>query len=307
MSLRPSTTQRYEALLRLYIAPRLGTRSLRSITGPDVRAFLAGMKRDGVSDATLSAAHRLLRRILAVAVDEGRIGRNPAARLGIPQPERREPRFLTAGEVAAIADEVPPRYRALLFLLAYGGLRIGEAVALRVKNVDLMRGRVQVVESATEVGGHRILGPTKTRRKRSLALPGFLREGLAGHLASHGTPTEPESLVFTASGGGPVLHNNFRNRVFYPASRAAGIEPIPHIHDLRHSAVALAIQAGAHPMAIKEMAGHSSITTTFDVYGHLFETLQERTGEAMDAIFRQAAAARPGMVVRISSEAAETG
>jgi integrase len=298
--LRPSTVARYRTHGRLYLLPALGPMPLNAIETGFLKTFATEL-RDRVGQATMEATYRLLRRVLNVAVEEGRIGRNPAIGVRAPRARRREPRFLTAQEVSAIANEVPARYRALIYLLAYGGLRIGEAAALQVTNVDLLRGRVLISEAAAEVEGRRIVGETKTGRIRTVVLPSFLREVIAEHInALHPQPHRGD-LVFTAEEGGPVRQANFRNRVFYPACRRAGIEPIPHVHDLRHTAVALAIQAGAHPQAIKEMAGHSNIATTFDVYGHLFETLHEQTADRLDEIFR--ATSRPSLPLTLDRKA----
>jgi integrase len=291
--LQPSTFARYESLIRLYIVPKLGSKKLSTLSAAGVRDFLTDLQKAGHSDATLNHVHRVLRAMLTIAVQEGRLPRNPAERLRVSRSVRKEPRFLTPEEVARIADEVPPRYRALTLLLAYGGLRIGEALALRMKNVKLLESRVQIVESVTEVGGHRLAGGTKTGRSRTVSLPPFLRDALADHLARFGSPKDPDALAFTVEGGEAVRLSNYRNRVFHPACRRADILPLPRVHDLRHTAVAIAIKAGAHPMQIKEMVGHSSITVTFDVYGHLFDTLHSRTGDAIDAIFRSAEARRP--------------
>jgi integrase len=85
-----------------------------------------------------------------------------------------------------------------------------------------------------------------------------------------------------------MRHTHLRQKVFHPACRRAGIDPLPRLHDLRHTAVALAIQAGAHPKAVQEMVGHASITMTLDTYGHLFDSLQEETASRLDAIYRGA-------------------
>lgn len=160
-----------------------------------------------------------------------------------PKPGTQEMRFLSAEEVERLATFVPDEYRALVYLLAYGGLRIGEATALRVENLNLLRGRVEVVASLSEVNGRVHIGPTKTGAKRTVALPRSLLEMLAGHLAAHPSRS---GFVFCSPGRGPLRPGNFRSRVFTPAVRAAGLSPL-RIHDLRHTAAALAIASGAHP------------------------------------------------------------
>ena len=187
------------------------------------------------------------------------------------------------------------RYRALIFLLAYGGLRIGEAAALRVKNVDFLRSRAHVVESSKEVDGEVIVGETKTGRKRTVVLPEFLREQLAEHLAAFGAPAEPDSLVFAGPQGGPIRLHGFRSRVFVPAAKRLGLDRV-RVHDLRHTAVAFAIEAGWHPRKIQEMLGHSSIQVTMDRYGHLFDTLHEGDADRLDELFRASSSSARSVV-----------
>lgn len=294
--LRPSTKALYETLGRLYLVPAFGRYPLSAIDVDDVKEWVVGMTSRGVGARTIVVARSLLARVLEVAMSERKITYNAARTVRVPSASRRKSRFLTAAELAALADAVPERYRALVLLLGYGGLRIGEAAALKVKHLDLVRGRVRVEEAFAEVRGHIVEGTTKTDRVRTVVIPSFLRDELARHLEAFSRPRDPEALVFTSEEGAPIRQNNFRRRTFYPACDRAGIDPTPHVHDLRHTAVALSIQAGAHPLAIAEMAGHSSIRTTLDVYGHLFEGLQEQTAERLDAIHREAA---PANVVRL--------
>ncbi|HXF74295.1 MAG TPA: tyrosine-type recombinase/integrase [Actinomycetota bacterium] len=289
--LRPATRALYRRVADRHLIPGLGCRRLAELDRAACRSFLANLE---AGPATVEVVHRLLRRVLEDAVRDGILERNPAARLGLRRPRPREARFLTPEEVAAIADEVPGRYRALVLLLAYGGLRIGEASALTIRRLDLPRRRVEVVESAAEVEGRWEVGETKTGKGRVVVLPASVAEELARHVERY-TDGRPTSLVFTSEDGGPLRRGNFRARVFAPACRRAGISPSPRVHDLRHTAVALAIRAGAHPKAIQELAGHSSIKVTLDRYGHLFPSLAEDLADRLDSMAR--AAAERGRVV----------
>ena len=102
----------------------------------------------------------------------------------------------------------------------------------------------------------------------------------------------PAGLVFPAPVGGPMRRSNFRRRAWLPATRRAGLDGL-RFHDLRHTGVALAIAQGGHAKAIQERMGHSSVTVTLDRYGHLFEGLDERIAERLDAMWRDALAASP--------------
>ena len=287
--LAPSTMALYEAQARNHILPHLGHLPIRSVTKATVKEFLADLRASGVGPASVAGTYRLLRRLLNVAVDEGRIPSNPAAKisLGSAGPEK-EIRFLTAQEVQAIAGEVADVYRALVLFLAYTGARIGEAAALRVKNVDLMRGRVTISGASVEVNGEQFDGPTKTRRKRTVTLPAFLAGVLTSHLAAYSQPEDSDARVFVNSYGDPIRQSSFRKNVFQPAARRVGIDPPPRVHDLRHTAVALAIQGGLNTKQIQEMLGHATPVMTLQRYAHLYPMAHEEGAAKLDALYRSA-------------------
>jgi integrase len=286
--LRPSTRNRYGSLLRVHILPALGYLSLAGIRPLDIQAFVSGVLDSGVSATTAHHAYRLLSEVLKAAQLDGRIGRNPAA--GVSPPARRcqEQRYLTAEEVWALAEAVDVRYRALILTGVYGALRWGELAGLRVTRLRLLERRIDIVETLVEVGSSLAFGPPKTGR-RTVSIPGPLVDELARHLTQH-RPGE-DGLVFPSPAGTPLRHANFYRREWRPALERAGLDPGLRIHDLRHTSVALAIAARAHPKEIQELCGHASIGTTLNVYGHLFEGLQDRLAERLGDTFRASRAA----------------
>ena len=193
-------------------------------------------------------------------------------------------RFLTADEVAQLAEAAGPEYSTLVFTAAYTGLRWGELAGLRVERVNLLRRSLAVVEQLNELSGAFSWGPPKTAAgTRSVTLPMTLVELLETQL------TRPEvvrsGLVFPTPLGEPMRRSNFTRRAWVPATTAIGQEGL-RFHDLRHTAVALAIQQGAHPKAIQERLGHSSVTVTLDRYGHLYQGLDGDLADGLDAVLR---------------------
>jgi integrase len=160
-----------------------------------------------LSPSRVRNAHQVLSQILAAGVEGGRIARNPAAGVRLPRIVRRDMHFLTAPQVEDLAAAIDPRYELLVRFAAYTGLRAGELVALRARHLNLLRGRCEVGESATEVDGRLVWGPTKTYARRTVPLPRFLCEQLAAYLAER--PHGPEDLVFTAPQGGPMREQKF--------------------------------------------------------------------------------------------------
>jgi integrase len=218
-----------------------------------------------VGTATISASYRLLRADLKRALASRYISWDPTAAVQAPKARSEEMRFLAPEEVDRLAEAHPERYRVLVYLLAYGGPRIGEAAALRVGDLDLLRGRLTISRAATEVKGRLEVGPTKTGKVRTISLPSFLRQMLASHLERF---PSPDGLVFTGPGGGPLRPNNFRKRVFYPATKAAGLAHL-RVHDLRHTCAALLFAQGAPVKAVSDRLGHSNPTVTLNVYAHV--------------------------------------
>lgn len=132
-----------------------------AITQPDVQAWVAELTAREFAPATVVKAYQLLGRTLTAAVNAGMIPRSPCRAIRLPKIEREEMRFLNSAEVARLADAIGPRYRALVLLGAYGGLRMGELAGLRRGRVDLLRATVDIAEIVVEVRGQLYTGPTQ--------------------------------------------------------------------------------------------------------------------------------------------------
>ena len=175
--LRPKTVSAYDSNLRNHILPALGHHELARLRPPILRAWLAELctkpARGGGLLAPLSVlqAYRTLNRVLAGAVDDELLARNPMSRIEPPRIETKPMRFLTHAEVARLADSIDQRYGPLVLLAAYGGLRAGELFALRWENVDLDHLCVRVVEQVQHVSGHLLVSAPKTDAARSRSRP----------------------------------------------------------------------------------------------------------------------------------------
>jgi integrase len=265
-----------------------------------MRKFVSALSASGLAPKSVRHAYTLLVGILGTAVDDGLIPKVPRPRRergkrgllpAVPKPRHN---YKTHEEIARLAASPPlsPRYRAFVYLGAYGALRYGELAALRLDHVKLRR--VEVVETLDG-------DEPKWGSSGSVPMPAFVADVLAEHLAQ--SPPGPSGLVFTAPEGGPLHYPNFYRRHWRPAVEAAGVAPMTP-HDLRHTAVALSIEAGAHPRAIQDLCRHSSFNTTMSIYGGLFPDLAEKLAEDLDARARTAAlSARAGLERDGSDEA----
>lgn len=307
-SLKAKTLSDYDSLWASCVAPTWAGTRLDRITPLAVQTWITGLA--GRNGAPLSAsrkvqAHGLLAKVLDVAVIDGRIPRNPA-RVGLvsgrsgylPTVGRHsQARPLTHAEVDALAAACEP-HGELILVLAYCGLRWGEAVALQVRDLDLLRGRVLVRRSVAEVRGSLVYGDTKTHQAREVVLPPFLRVRLSSVIENRGAG----DLVFTSARGEALRNGNFRSRVFDRGLVAAGL-PKMRIHDLRHTAAALAVDSGANVKGVQRMLGHKDAAMTLNVYADLFDGHLDEVADRLEASRFQALSdsdrTEPARVARI--------
>ena len=159
--------------------------------------------------------HRVLSLILALAVKDGRLVRNPAAGVNLPRVVKDERRYLTHVQVDELAGACGP-YRLLVPFLAYTSVRWGEMAALRVGRVDLLRRRAMVAESVTLVRGAQTWGTPKGHERRSVPIPQFLADELAAHVAGKAR----DELVFPGEKGGGALRAQVFQRSPMPPTRS---------------------------------------------------------------------------------------
>lgn len=280
---RASTAVRDESVIRLHLLPRFGHLPLACIDYLAVRQWVVDMTATH-APATVVKAHQLLADSLATAVRARHLQLSPCHEIELPSVGRHDLRIITPEEIGGLVASVPDQYRALVQVLAYGGLRIGEATALRRHRFDANRCTLTVAETLSEVSG--VLTPsllTKTDAgRRTVVLPRAVADALEVHLATY--PTPGDGYIFTAPSGGPFRLNSWRRRVWIPAVKAAGLNPL-RPHDLRHTAVSLWIKTGANILEVSRRAGHSKASFTLDRYGHLYPNADADLAARLDAVY----------------------
>ena len=211
--------------------------------------------------------------------------------------ESEQPRALTVDEVIKLAEAIDPRYRALVLVGAFGGLRIGELAGLMVGDFDPLRRQIHIRRTTSDLSGRIVVGPPKTSKsRRTVVLPRFVADELSAHLREMGANT-PTDLIFPAPERGSLRRTNWTRRFWKPALERAGLELDLGTHSLRHSQVALLIAQGEHPKVIADRLGHSSVRTVLDVYGHLYEGADEAAAKRLDE--QIASYARPKRVLGV--------
>lgn len=236
----------------------LGSLCLASIRPDHLRKMVADLSAEGYAPATVRKVYQLASLTLRQAVIDDKIARTPARGVDLPSTrgEGSESRIpvLTPEQVARLQETIDPRYRVAVSLGAYAGLRLGEVLGLQVESLDLLRSRLTVATTLTNLNGKVSLGPPKTKAsRRTIGLPGFLVDELAAHLAEFGTG--PEGVVLSSPQGSWVRASNWRKRAWYPAVEAAGIDAGFRFHDLRHTHASWLISEGFHAKVIQERSG----------------------------------------------------
>lgn len=285
--LRESTRGLYASLWRHHLAEEWADVPVREVTPQRVRRWHEQALRV-TRPTALAQAYRLLRSLLSVAVADEAIPANPCRLRSAGTPRAARPsRALTAREVLAIAAAMPARYAALVLVLAFGGLRFGEATALRRCDVAPDGSTVTVERSVRNVGSHWLVGPPKTEAGvRTVVLPGFVAAALAAHL--HDTVADDErAIVFATRTGQYVARSNF-GATFRRAVEACGL-PAVRVHELRHTGATLAAATGATTAELMHRLGHATPAAAL-VYQHASAHRDAEIARALDALATATAA-----------------
>lgn len=253
--LRPRTRGQYRSILDRELLPAFGQQRLDRITPADVRRWYGTLPAD--RPTWRAHTYALLRTILTTAVDDELLPSNPCRVRGAGSARRqRDIRPATLAELGAIVDHTPDRYRALVLLTAWLGLRFGEATELRRRDVDLDAGTVRVERAVTRTAAGVHVGEPKTAAgRRTVTIPPHLLPVLREHLARF-VPASPDGLLFASSTGSQVAPSTLA-RWWYPARDAAG-RPDLRFHDLRHTGATLAAATGATLAELMARLGHST-------------------------------------------------
>lgn len=290
-SLKPSTLRSIESAWRVHVEPRWGVTSVSEVRFSDVEAWVAELAREK-SPTTVKRAHGVLSSILAGAVRDRRILANPAEGVALPRKVARPHVYLSHDQLHALAaaSDRP----ALVLVLGYTGLRWGEAIGLRVKDVDTIRRRLRVERNAVQLTGSKFeVGTPKSHKQRSVPYPAFLAPLVADQLEGKAA----DDLLFPGrSGGFQPRPNLFTGdggvrSWFTAALQRAGL-PKMTVHDLRHTAASLAVASGANVKAVQRMLGHASAAMTLDVYADLFDDDLEAVATSLDHAFSQTSVGR---------------
>jgi integrase len=276
--IRANTARDYNVSIRNHISPRIGDVPLQSVDRLRIRGLYRQLAETGLVEKTVHNVHICLRKALQDAVDDGLLRRNPAERAHAKPKDRPEMQTWSADELATfLAFTAQDRELALYHVAAATGMRRGELLGLRWRDVDLDGVRLSVRQQYTRQGKSLGFGPPKSAKSiRTIDLDeetvDLLREQRERQLFDRrawGKAYRADlDLVFCRPGGAPedpnVVGRRFGRRI-----RDLARLPAIGLHGLRHTHATLLLEEGVDVKTVSERLGHDSVQTTLELYGHV--------------------------------------
>lgn len=311
------TYVRYAEICKHHLTPALGHHRLLKLQPMHIEVYYAQALKSGrldgkggLSAQTVKHHHRILSEALSRAVKWRILVQNPATAVDPPSPEKKEMRALTTGEIQTLlgsaqeaSETLDGEYSGRLYipilLAVTTGLRRGELLALRWKDIDGTRLAVRRSVERTTLEGTKFKQPKTAKSARSVALPSLVIEALNRHK----TEQKKERLLLGRGyqdSDQVICHPD--GSLWDPHSFTAAFRrfasdlDIGHFrfHDLRHSHATQLLTAGVHPKVVSERLGHSSIGITLDTYSHVLPGMQEEAAEKVDQLLRTPATKEAG-------------
>ena len=291
---RPNSLAAYRYNVDTYLVPDLGQKKLHRLSARELRLYLSQLESRGVGVRTIRYVHATLRAALEDAVREELLEKNVAKLVRAPSAPKVERQPLTVDELRVLFEASRDnRLRTLLVVIALLGLRRSEALALHWSDVDLGAGTLQVRHGLHRVNGQLQVLPTKTARsRRTIPLPAMVLQELRRHHANQERERSdlaerwPDlGFVFTTPIGTPIDPDNC-SKFVKAAIAAAGLRPV-RMHDFRHGLISVLLGSGVPPRTVMEIAGHSGLEMTMNVYAHV--TLDDKRAalDRFDDMFKK--------------------
>jgi integrase len=274
---KPSVLRSYREALDTRVLPELGSMRLNELDRPQLQRFVGRLSAGGLRPSTVRNALMPLRAIYRHALAHGEVSANPTVGLQLPAVRGKWDTIVSPATAARLIAALEERDRALWATALYAGLRRGELMALRWRDLDFERGLIRVERSWDRLAGP--VAPKSRSGRRVVPIPQALREQFERHRELH-ADRRADDLVFgrlpTAPFDPSTVHDRARR-----AWKTADLEGLT-LHDCRHTYASMMIAAGANVKALSTYLGHASITITMDRYGHLMPGNEQEAAELFD-------------------------
>ena len=269
--LRQRTLDIYEQGLRLHVLPELGNRQVKSITPDDLVAWHRRRQAEGYTADSIHAWWSPLRLVFAHAVRHDLLPANPADKLLAherPKAGQSRRRFLNRPEIQQLLGAATDPYRLAIATGIFAGLRLGEVLALRWRDIDYGEGVIRV-RAQLDRNGERSRLKTAAAHRDVILMPQLARQFKQLRLAA--THSGQDDLIFATLTGRTIGHRNFAKRGVGKASARANLTGVT-FHALRHTFASLLIDQGHDPVFVSRQLGHANPAITLRVYAHLFDS-----------------------------------
>lgn len=280
--LRENTMRTKKFIIDLKLIPYFGKLSMSSIKPSDVRKWQNIMIRQHYSPTYLRTISNQLNAIFNYAVKYYDLKSNPCSKAGsMGKSNADEMQFWTEKEFSKFVDSIMNKHQSYIafMVLYWTGMRIGELLALTVKDVDFEKRTINISKSYQRIGRRDVVTAPKTpKSNRIITIPQFLAIDLQDYIRSLYEVQENERLF-------PVTKYYLEHEM-KRGIKASGVKRI-RLHDLRHSHASLLIEMGFSPLEIAERLGHEKIETTLNTYAHLYPNKQERMAVKLDAEYQK--------------------
>jgi integrase len=294
-TIRPRSHERYEAIIRLHLVPRLGHIHLHKLTAQHLDTLYIEKVDEGLSPTTVTAVHTMLHTALEKAVRLGLVSRNVCDLVSPPRKIRKEIKPLSTEQVLQFLEAAKGHPQETLFILALTtGMRRGELLGLKWQDIDFAKSILQVRRALTRMPtglGYKETEPKTKLSRRSIVIISFALEALKKHKAKQlemrlkaGEAWQDHDYVFCTSIGTHLSPSHGVLVQLKNVLKKAGLPDI-RFHDLRHSMATLLLSKGVHPKVVQEILGHSEISMTMDTYSHVLPTMQKNAMDELNDIF----------------------
>ena len=258
---------------------------MANIRRSHVEAWIRAMDRQGLAPGTIHTRYVNVRSVFRAAVFDRVIAHDPTDRVTLPRRRKQDAAMAipTTKQVGSLLTGAEDRFTAFVAVCAFAGLRLGEAAALQVADIDFLRRTISVQRQVQRLNGGEVdVRAPKYESERVVYVPEALTDLLAAHIAEHCPGDDPARWLFPLSGGQPVHQNTVGHmwRKTKDKSKVHGFK----LHDLRHFYASGLIAAGCDVVTVQRSLGHGQPTTTLNTYSHLWPTAEDRTRKAAEAL-----------------------
>lgn len=303
-SIRPTTYDSYEMIVRCHLKPAIGSLKLKELRPEHLQRLYNEKAKGGLSNTSVRYIHAVIHQALEQAVKNQLVVRNVSEATTLPMPKKKEIRPLTLDQVKRLFQAVEEeRLFPAIYLELNTGLRRGELLALRWRDIDLKVGTLSVRQGLVRVGNRDAKeGEPRTKlifqepktapSRRTIPIPEDALAELKRWRAKQaqeklllGEAYQDNGLVFCTEDGKPIEPRNFTRR-FEAMLKRANLPRI-RFHDARHTFATILLELGEHPKVVQQILGHSRIAMTLDIYSHVSLDMERRATARLNEVLRK--------------------